>query len=85
MWKSKRRRIDGIFKIKEMKGCCKNHLKSLKLPIMYNNTGLDISKKDLMENRINRKLDDSHGICACHRYSLGTYYRPSIQIMIQPK
>ena len=52
---------------------------------MYNNTGLDISKKDLMENRINRKLDDSHGICACHRYSLGTYYRPSIQIMIQPK
>ena len=77
MWKSKRRRIDGIFKIKELKGCCKNHLKSLKLPIKYNNTGLDISKKDLMENRINRKLDDSHSICAYHRYSLGTYYRPS--------
>ena len=78
-----RRRIDGIFKIKELKGCCKNHHKSLKLPIMYNNTGLDISEKDLIENRINRKLDGSHSICAYHRYSLGTYYRPST-ICIHP-
>ena len=73
----KRRRIDGIFKIKELKECCKNHLKSLKLSIKYNNTGLDISEKDSIENRINRKLDDSHSICAYHRYPLGTYYRPS--------
>ena len=73
----KRRRIDGIFKIKELKECCKNRLKSLKLSIKYNNTGLDISEKDLIENRINRKLDDSHSICAYHRYPLGTYYRPS--------
>ena len=50
---------------------------------MYNNTGLDISEKDLIENRINRKLDGSHSICAYHRYSLGTYYRPST-ICIHP-
>ena len=73
----KRRRIDGILKIKELKDCCKDHLKSLKLPIKYNNTGLDVSEKDLIENRINRKLEDSGSICAYHRYSLGTYYRPS--------
>ena len=73
----KRRWIDGIFKIKELKCCCKNHLTSLKLPIKYNNTGLAISEKDFIENRINRKLDDSHSIGAYHRYSLGTYYRLS--------
>ena len=26
----KRKRIDGIFKIKDLKDCCKDHLKSLK-------------------------------------------------------
>ena len=31
----------------------------------------------MIENRINRKLDDSRSICAYHRYSLGTYYRSS--------
>ena len=73
----KRRRIDGFFKIKELKDCYKDHLKSLKLPMKYNNTGLDILEKDLIENRINRKLDDCRSICAYHRYSLGTYYRQS--------
>ena len=53
------------------------YFKSLKLPIKYNNTGLDTSEKDLIENRINRKLDDSCSTCTYHRYSLGIYYRPS--------
>ena len=51
--------------------------KKIKASIKYNNTGFDISEKDLIENRINRKLDDSRSICAYHRYSLGTYCRPS--------
>ena len=73
----KRRWIDGIFKMKELKDFCRVQVKSLKLPIKYNNAGLDVSEKDLIENRINRKLDDCGSICAYHRYSLGTYYRPS--------
>ena len=79
----KRRWIDGIFKIKESRDCYRDHLKSLKLPIKYNNTGLDISKKYLIEYWINRKLDDSRSICDYHRYSLGTYYRPSTKCVHQ--
>ena len=73
----KKRWIDGISKIKESKDCCKDHLKSLRLPIKYDNMGLDGSQKDLIENRINRKLAACCSICAYHKYSLGTYYRPS--------
>ena len=50
--------------IKWLKDWCKDHLKSLKLPIKYNDTGLNVSEKDLTENQINRKLDYSVSICA---------------------
>ena len=73
----KRRWIGGIFKIKELKDCCKDHLKIFKLLIKYNNTGLDIPEKNVIENQINRKLDDSDSICTCDRYLWDTYYRPS--------
>ena len=66
-----------------MRNCYRDHLKSLTLPIRYNNTGLDISEKYLIENRINRKLDDPRSICDYHRYSLGTCYRPSTKCVHQ--
>ena len=56
-----------------MRDCYRDHLKSLTLPIKYNNTGLDISEKYLIENRINRKLDDPRSICDYHRYSQLSY------------
>ena len=72
-----------------MNDCCKDHLKSSKLSIKYNNTGLNVSRKDLIENWINRKLDDSDSICAYMistntvRDSLGTYYRPFTKCIYQ--
>ena len=70
---SKRRKVDGIFKVTELNENCKEHLKHLKL---LENIEQELEEKTLIENRTGKELNKSDYICAYHRYFLGVYYKP---------